>query len=339
VIRYSIGRRAFTLIELLVVIAIIAVLIGLLLPAVQKVREAAARSQCSNHLKQIGLAFHNYEGVHGSLPNGGRDGSKDAATTAHRALTSAVCCRAADRRGFNWAYQILPFVEQDNVYLLGRDPATPVATTGDGNPTGAVSTVIGENEVARAIVKIYYCPSRRNPTVYGSSFARCDYAGNGGFFNGAPDSNSAVPQGVTAANIRSSPNDGRTGVVIRTDSGTIKVATIVDGSSNTVMVAEKLLHPTRHGSDGGDNERWSNHGWDEDGIRFHFPPLPDIQGPTTTSSGDAIWNRRFGSSHSGGVNAVFADGSVRFSRFSVDPETWRRAVVGNDGLPLNAGDL
>ena len=308
------SKRGFTLIELLVVIAIIAILIALLLPAVQQAREAARRTQCKNNLKQIGLAFHNFQDVYQHLPNGARDGNDGDPLTS--------CCNSATRRGWSWAYHILPYMEQQNLFDLGDE----------NDPAGTV------NLVAQQAVKGYYCPTRRDPLPDGNGFYRLDYAGNAG--ERAP------------GDLRGTDNNGTKGVVMQTDAGKTTVERIRDGSSNTMMVAEKALHPDRHHSDGGDNERWNNAGWDECVIRYGagrnssgtlygIPPLPDNKAPTNTvgvtDAGGVNWTNwhpYFGSAHTGGMNACMADGAVVVISYTIDNEVMRRLSHSKDGLTV-----
>src|SRR5437588_841488 len=112
------GRGAFTLIELLVVIAIIAILIGLLVPAVQKVREAAARAQCLNNLKQIGLALHNHHDTYKAFPSGGTVYLEDSSYATPSALGSTTPANYRTQ-AWGWAYQILPYIEQGPLWSMG----------------------------------------------------------------------------------------------------------------------------------------------------------------------------------------------------------------------------
>ncbi len=293
-------RSAFTLIELLVVIAIIAILIGLLLPAVQKVREAAARAQCTNNLKQIGLAFHNHNDTTGYLPSGGQHwgagptyGTPVIGTAPNPAAAAGAPQDVREQRA-GWGFQILPYIEQDNVYKGGN-----------------ASTIGGQMAQARAaVIKTYFCPSRRGPTAHiqGSSWyiPTTGYPGCG--THGQTD---------YAGSIANNSNDN--GIIVRTFNGgqdvpgtprrqPLRLAEVQDGLSNTLMVGDKKRHKTANGFRSDDNEGYSS-GWDHDVVRqTHLAPLPD-----DNNDGGG----RFGGAHPNGFMGLLGDGSVRFISFRV----------------------
>ncbi|MEI7460764.1 MAG: DUF1559 domain-containing protein [Pirellula sp.] len=336
-------RTGFTLVELLVVIAIIGILVGLLLPAVQAAREAARRMQCGNNMKQIGLAFMNHESTFKYMPKGPYDGDPTLPGMVYNEPVGSyesgtTCCNAAHPNGWSHWFKILPFIEQTNVYNIARFDLPPVHS-------GRAFDYNGEDTVAASLISSYYCPSRRGPTGYGSANAgRCDYAGCAGFYQGEMHENygdiPAAPLGMEPRrNERTPENFGNTGgrkgyIVWSAQGAKRRMADVTDGTSNSIMAAEKSVPIGKHNASGGDNEKWNNAGWDECVIRYHFPPMADSDKRIIreTSTGGNVWPRYFGSAHSGGLNAAYGDGSVRFASFSVDALVWMRNCVIDDGV-------
>ncbi len=302
------GRLGFTLIELLVVIAIIAILIGLLLPAVQKVREAAARMKCSNNLKQFGLAVHNHHDSTGFLPHGGVGWDRPPAYTAPGNPYGLK------DQGCGWGFHLLPFLEQDNLYKgSGAGSANAATAQARGTP-----------------VKTFSCPSKPgpNPRVFtGGSwfgptgnlpFFQTDYAGSQGTGN-----NGAIAYHNPNWSSWPAPLPG----TFTPNNDMINLAALIDGTSNTLVIGEKNLNPSAlSGFQGDDNEGYTA-GWDGDTIRqTNILPRPDTPG---VGGGGA-----FGGPHSGGFMALFGDGSVKLINYSINNLTWACLGIRNDGQVL-----
>ena len=298
----------FTLVELLVVITIIGILISLLLPAVQAAREAARRAQCSNNLKQIGLAMHNHESAYRIFPDGGE------AYWAARTILNGTPA-TAPRQYWGWPYQLLPYLEQENVWALEDD-----------------------SEVTKTTIAGYFCPTRRRPMVVDPGYsygirALIDYAGNGG-----TDQTGDTGWGMLG--------NGKDGVIVRRPDGSadrtasVGVAEVRDGTSNTLLAGEKCLNVGLLGQSQTDDDSGYVDGWDWDNIRWgYFQPAPDFNDPSAAHSGYVPYHGAFGSSHPGGFNVVLGDGSVRSISYSVALDVFKLLSNRKDAQPLDMSKL
>lgn len=323
--RYSTSRSGFTLIELLVVIAIIAVLIALLLPAVQSAREAARRAQCTNNLKQIGLALANYESTFGGYPTGAFYGSD-----------AAPYCTM--RFGHGLFTYILQYVEQTNAAnaLNWNYPSGGVSAWGPHS--GAINRTALFTKVSS-----YVCPSdlpsrpwdpfAATPTSY-NAYAQCSYAGVGGtgdsirWWCNCPAVN--YGSGCSGSN------------VMVTNNGMFyynswhRLSDVADGTSNTMFVAEFARF--RNDPDDVFNS-WSRSDWFGSAlagatrIQGFATTAPRINAKLVLPEPAASWppdswlangatlgygQMGFRSQHPGGINVVFGDGSVRFIKETID---------------------
>ena len=279
-------RAAFTLVELLVVIAIIGILVALLLPAVQSSREAARSIQCRNHLKQMGLAFHNYHTTHNKFPGFGGEG---------------VIVAGADETSWaagSWIVQMLPYMERETLaeLLFEISQADDLARPGRPELAQAIATPLPE----------LYCPTRRAPILYpvfphmlGSREApRTDYCMNGGAWENYWTSGPVDLRGMWVPVAR------------------IGAKNISDGLSHTYMVCEKAMDVLKYdtGNDFGDSQSYI--GFPGEASRSY---VRTGAGTTTIdregNCGPACHD--FGSAHPAGWNGVMADGSVRTHDYSM----------------------
>jgi prepilin-type N-terminal cleavage/methylation domain-containing protein/prepilin-type processing-associated H-X9-DG protein len=312
----SVRRNAFTLIELLVVIAIIAILIGLLLPAVQKVRESANKTKCVNNMKQIGIAIHAYQGDNNKLM------PFYSATTAGETQVFVA---------------LLPYMEQQNSY---NTFGTPVYLQTAG-------TNIGH----RTVLKLWQCPT--DPT-YGNGLTQGDwasgcYAANFQVF-GSPTAGNTAAGYATGPGVAAAAGNAAGNPVIPT--------TFTDGTSNTVIFAEKSAenYPQGNTANGKHMTLWAHGGWNmtwapvfaygsADGLTNYNAGMSEngtgyvgasslfqvYTKPTTVNGGLA------GSWHTGGMNALFGDGSVKFLAGSINATTvwWPILTPSAGDIPAN----
>lgn len=324
-------RRGFTLVELLVVIAIIAMLVTLLLPAVQAAREAARRTQCSNNLRQLGLGAMNCESALGHLPAGGWGwrwvGDKDLGS--------------GEEQPGGWIFAILPYIEETSFYN----------GSGDGNPTEMnAAQLAGAALCVRSPIAAINCPTRRESRAYPmpwfsnnykalnadavSEAGRTCYAANGGdnglAHGGGPGT---IQDGIDGKGF-AQDKGYFTGVLY--ERSETKLAKISDGTSKTYLAGEKNIDPQHYtsGNTPADNETW-NTGWNNDNYRVGklatFGTNDNQYRPLSRDRLNVPIHEGFGGPHQSGCMMVYADNHVELVAYDIDRDVHAWKCNRSDG--------
>ncbi len=356
-------QRAFTLIELLVVIAIIAILIALLLPAVQQAREAARRTQCRNNLKQIGLAFHNYESTHGMFA-----GAFYLVEDGVLGIGEGIDNQPVGKADWNihiWTELILPFLDQGNLYnQINMSVMQGFGTTAGGAPPDYVR---GGNypgthgaSVLTSVVPPYICPTTPHASnvyaPYLDDWLTAGYTQSTYHGGGALDYVGMWPAGNMNDNEGANGDFGSNGAILDIETGDggpysagVKIGRISDGTSNTFICGEgarpnqteySMGKPIGTDSDEGVGKMgaaWND--WQQAvgrPLRGRVPGLTQASSPKPDGSCvincNSRWN--FHSFHTGGAHFVLADGTVRFLSQNIDRLTFNRLYHVSDGTTV-----
>ncbi len=315
--------RGFTLVELLVVIAIIGVLVGLLLPAVQSAREAARRMQCSNNLKQMGLAVHNYADTFKYFPSGymGQPPQNcSALTNGSQALP----------KGWGWGVFILPFMEQSNLY---NALAPGELQTVCGIPTGAqANSAVGNANLQKTVLSFYVCPSAPDAVLNDTRLPAAPAA------PGAHAKSNYV--GVSGLDFSGVATSGRRALFVNGMLYRTALRDVTDGTTNTFCIGEKYR------KDADTVKQTFTAGLEYTG-GFWLGVAPDTQianvvmqlglPPSTFAINGASINA-FASKHPGGAQFCLTDGSVRFVSQNADQKTIADMGTFNDGEVTNLAE-